>query len=214
MTDNVLGPRTVGYWLHSGGVDPATGEPSFASKLRLYALIATLRSDAGKGYRQLVFLSGEPTRKSGGYDQATVMEQALQKDMVWPGVHVMNTSMAEAYRDIGRLYGGIDVLKFINDDVHMSRYLWQFAKADIALAAKVEEVSVKVSANPDYHKQYPLDYVAAYNTSAWLRETVKAVGLFQLFIFMVDRAVNKPTKNPLKKAVAFVANSLLRPDLR
>ncbi|RYG58332.1 MAG: hypothetical protein EON60_13455 [Alphaproteobacteria bacterium] len=214
MTVTTVKRRKVGIWVHSGGVDPQTGEPSYASKLRIFALLAEMKALKGTGTDVVVFFSGEPTRKSGGYQQGEVLAKWENLGDPPPTFHVFNASMIEAFRDIAHHHRHLDELRFVNDDAHMSRYRWQFAKADPFLAAKVVPVEVPVLQDGEYLERYSLDYMAAYNAAAWLRETVKAVGMFQFLLFLVDRAVNKPTENPLKQAVAKAAAAMLRKDLR
>ncbi len=214
MTDNVLARRKVGYWVHSGGVDPATGTPSYASKLRLHELVALLARDAGEEVEQIVFFSGEPTRLSGGYQQGQVIADWADLGMSSPRFVVFNLHMLEAYAEIGLHHGDVDELKFVNDDWYMGLFAWKLADANRELYAKVQPVYVAASKDTGYEAQYPRDYVAGYNALAWLREALRVNGKWQMALFAVDRALNKPTRNPLKKAVAAFAHKRLKPSLR
>lgn len=212
MTENVLGPRKVGYWVHSGGVDPETGVPSFASKQRMYRLVSMLKNAQAKGMKPVVFFSGEPTRLSGGHQQAKVL--ADWKDLGGVPFHVFNVSMPEAFADICHYHADLDELHFINDDAYMSRYLWLFAKAGGRMNAKVKPVLIPVLSNEEYLERYSLEQIAANNAAAWLREALKVNGIWQFLLFGIDRAMNKPTKNPVKRALAKVVRALLRKNLR
>lgn len=153
-------------WVHSGGTNPVTGEPSPASRARLERAIGLAYAE-----RDVVLMvtSGEETRKSGpgaqGLKLATWVERT-QPDM--PVSVVANDgNMMETFKDLRDHRQPGQGLIFVNDDVHMDRYMAQFMLANHNQTRIVpEEVPVMQTV---YLNTYTPDYIACYNALAWMR---------------------------------------------
>lgn len=212
--ENDAGKDTV-VWVHSGGTDPDSGLPSHASLLRLRWALSTLKYRVGGG-RVFLLVSGEETRKSGPGSQGRKLADWCKGLAEFSDYRVEYTelSMEETFKLLVRESGNIESVLFVNDDVHVSRYAYMFAMLDAAFYRKVMLVPVPVMGDLVYAASYSAPYMACYNALVWLRMALKQVSVFQFVLFGLDRAFNKPSRNPLKRAVTALVTRFIRNDLR
>lgn len=198
-------------WVHSGGTDPETGEPTIASRMRLER--AAQWHDRYPG--STLVISGEETRKSGPGDQGGKLLAWMRDHHPDVFATALPGSRMEAYRNIAgnlpQLPAGSMVV-FINDDAHTSRYRWEFARENPEAARRMAYDDLRVMDDPAYGAAYGMSYIAGYNALAWMRAFVKDVGVCQTALFVLDRSFNAPQKG-LKAIIAKAVEKRLRRDL-
>lgn len=174
-------------WVHSGGTRPETGEPSPASSLRLGEALALLEGTHAGRARMLV--SGGEGRKSAEGHQAGQLVDWFTGEFpeLRDRVSACNGDVMGAFRMLAQEARAWPELRdetvlFVNDDVHMDRYLAQFAAEDPVFARGIVPVEVPLSSGL-LGITYPRGYISCYNALAWhklaakgsVRKAVKAL---------------------------------------
>jgi hypothetical protein len=203
-------------WIPSGGTE-LDGTPTIASQLRITSAMEVFLAAANAAQRKMVFLfSGEETLNCGLGAQAPKLARWFVNNhhrSVRPKVVSSPLSFIDVIAKHGDELAEQFEVVLVHNDWYMSSALWQLARRHPPLAAKVTSVLVSALTDEEYRDRYGPDYIAAYNAAAWLKAALGAVGPWHFGWFCLNQLVGKPSRNPVKRALRWLAGRFLRNDL-